>query len=232
MAGSVQQRLHDLSYRLAKGACVLCDRPSGRRLDLCRGCEADLPWLSPLDACQLCGEPDASLGLCHACRQKPPPNDGFAAAFRYDFPVDVMVQQFKTGNLPFGRVLAELLAARAPLASDGLVPVPLSPERRRERGFNQAEAIAAVLAHRQRLPMMDLALAASRSEQKALSASQRQRNIRGVFSLAPGAALEGLALTLVDDVYTTGATTRELARVLKREGAASVQILTVARTML
>ena len=225
------ERLHDLSYRLAHGSCVLCARASGRQLDLCAGCEADLPWVRPQDPdCQLCGEPDSPLGLCHQCRQKPPPNDGFAAAFRYDFPIDVMVQRFKTGHMPFGRVLAELLAARAPVETDGLVPVPLSPARQRQRGFNQAAMIAAVLAHRQSLPLLDIARAASRSEQKALTASQRRRNIKGVFSLDAGARLHGQRLTIVDDVYTTGATTCELARLLKRAGAEAVHILTLART--
>ena len=228
---ALAQQFHDLSFRLAEGSCVLCDRRSGRPLDLCPGCEADLPRISPDDpACQLCGEPDAPLGVCHQCRQRPPPNDGFAAGFHYHFPIDIMVQRFKTGHMPFGRVLAELLAARAPIATDGLVPVPLSRERRRERGFNQARLIAAVLAHRQSLPLMDLAKAASRSEQKALTASQRRRNIRGVFTLVPNAALKGKSLTIVDDVYTTGATTQELARTLKRAGAATIQVLTLART--
>ncbi|MGI9322693.1 MAG: double zinc ribbon domain-containing protein [Pseudomonadales bacterium] len=225
------QSLHSLSFLPNPGTCVLCDTSSGRQLDLCPGCEADLPWVLASDApCRYCGEPDTTTGICHQCQIHRPANDGFATAFRYEFPIDIMVQGFKTGQLAFGRVLAQLLASRTALQATSLVPVPLARKRKRQRGFNQAQVIASVLAQHHSVPLLDIVSAAPTSEQKALSAKQRQRNVKGAFSITDAMPLNGRHLTVIDDVYTTGATTRELALTLKRQGAAAVNILTLART--
>ncbi|MEQ1859089.1 MAG: ComF family protein [Chthoniobacteraceae bacterium] len=115
-------------------------------------------------------------------------------------------------------------------AIDALVPVPLHPARKREREFNQAEAIATLLARRAGVPMRD-ALQRTRytTTQTRLDRHERMENLRGAFRVRHAAAVQNRHLILVDDVFTTGSTVEECARVLREAGAASVRAITVAR---
>ena len=110
-----------------------------------------------------------------------------------------------------------------------VVPVPLHPSRRRERGFNQAADLAGHLG----LPLVT-ALRRIRftSTQTGLPAAQRHRNVRDAFALTrAGHTLAGATLVLVDDVSTTGATLEACARVLKQAGVVEVRALTAARVV-
>jgi len=112
-----------------------------------------------------------------------------------------------------------------------VVPVPLSREQRRRRGFNQSERLAVELARRLALPVCTLMLQRVRDTrpQVRLSASERARNVRGAFQAAGRDQVADQVVLLVDDVLTTGATLNECARVLKRAGAADVYGITMAR---
>ena len=110
-------------------------------------------------------------------------------------------------------------------AADGVVPVPLHPRRRRERGFNQAELLARELG---RPVLQVLARTRETGTQASLPEAQRHRNVRDAFART-GADIRGLSLVLVDDVATTGATLEACARVLMAAGAREVAALTVAR---
>jgi competence protein ComFC len=113
---------------------------------------------------------------------------------------------------------------------DFFVPVPLHPTRKRERGFNQAEAIGTVLASRAGKPMVN-ALRRTRytTTQTRLDRAERMENLRGAFVVRKPDAVRGRNIILVDDVFTTGSTIEECARVLREADAASVRALTVAR---
>jgi len=108
---------------------------------------------------------------------------------------------------------------------DSVVPVPLHPWRRMQRGFNQARDLARHLDR----PVVDaLWRARSTASQMALPADARRTNIRGAFICSPFARVEDRILVLVDDVRTTGATLDECAKVLLTAGAREVRALTVA----
>lgn len=115
-------------------------------------------------------------------------------------------------------------------AFDAFVPVPLHPARRREREFNQAEVIARLLSRRTGVPMRD-AIQRTRftTTQTRLDRHERMENLRGAFRVRHPAVVQDRHLILVDDVFTTGSTVEECARVLREAGAASVRALTVAR---
>ena len=123
------------------------------------------------------------------------------------------------------------LATRAPSERpDRIVALPLASARQRERGFNQAQEIAARVSRQLRLPIARaLTRIAGGPPQAALSWSERAANVRGAF--AARADVHGARIALVDDVMTTGATLAEAARTLARAGAARVECWVVARTL-
>jgi ComF family protein len=129
-------------------------------------------------------------------------------------------------------VLLALPAVRDVLARGAvLVPVPLHPRRRRERGFNQAELLAREVGRRARLPVAPSALVRRKDTvaQAGLSAAARRRNVRGAFAVRRRAAVAGKVVVLVDDVLTTGATASACASLLRDAGASEVRLLAVAR---
>lgn len=153
--------------------------------------------------------------------------------YEYGFPIDRLVQRFKfSADLAVGRWLASSLAQRVESASRPalVIPMPLSRERLRARGFNQAGEIARVVAVRNGLPLAVDVLERTREApaQSGLSRRARRANLRGAFRCR--ARLDEQDVVLVDDVVTTGATAHEAARVLKRSGAARVRIWAIART--
>jgi ComF family protein len=138
---------------------------------------------------------------------------------------------------PLGALLAERGAAlagltgEAPTLVDAVVPVPLHPGRLAERGFNQAELLAAPCARAWGRPLVTGALVRTRPTrpQTELDAVERGTNVAGAFAVRRPAAVAGQRVVLVDDVLTTGATARAAARALRDGGAAAVGVLVLAR---
>lgn len=140
---------------------------------------------------------------------------------------------YKYGRvLPAANWFARRLVPLVPQpAADLLVPVPLSRERRRERGFNQSELMARRLARLAGLRCYPAALIRRREtwSQAGLSREERERNVRGAFHVPDPHRINGRRILLLDDVLTTGATVAACAAALKKAGAATVSVITVAR---
>jgi len=185
----------------------------------------------------------AECGLC--LRDKP----AFDRARSFGFYTGklrqaVLLMKYAGGER-LGVRLGELLASpwdSLPLVSELdsplIIPVPLYPSRRRERGFNQADLLAAGLVralgrhNRGKAPRVAKAcLRRKRATppQTGLRVSARRENLRGAFEVLKPQVVRGRAIVLVDDVMTTGATLSACARALKRAGAAQVMGLTLAR---
>ena len=228
-AGFLNQCLKFARFLLPQ-ACQLCgaDDAGG---PLCAPCAADLPWLPPA-RCAVCAVPLASGEICGACLDRPPRFDRVEAVFGYRFPVDALVHAYKYGGrLALARSLGEALAQQVARDVDVIVPMPLACGRLAERGFNQALEIARIVAAETGIEILPGACrkVADTPPQAALPWKDRVKNVRRVFVC--DADLEGKRVAVVDDVLTTGATLNELARVLRKAGAASVRGWIVARTL-
>ncbi len=180
-----------------------------------------------------CAAPLEQAGVCGECLRGAPAFDEAAAAFVYRFPVDRLVQRFKAGgDLAVGGWLALQLLERVRPADrpDRIVAPPLSREKLRRRGFNQALEIAKHVGRGLRVPVELAALEKLRDTpaQQGLTRRERRANLRGAFRSTR--RFDGKHVAIVDDVVTTGATANALARMLKRAGAARVSVWAVART--
>jgi ComF family protein len=144
------------------------------------------------------------------------------AAFKYE------------GAQRLGPRLAAALHARVPHPGiDLLVPVPLHPRRLRRRGYNQSAVLARHLARLLDRPLAATAVARVRDtpSQTALDLDARTRNLVDAFAVRRPADVRGRSILVVDDVWTSGATARTLAAVLRAAGVASVDVVTVARVL-
>jgi ComF family protein len=214
-----------LTGMLFGGACFVC-RGAARGL-LCSECDADLPRLAgPL--CPRCALESPGGLLCGRCLRQPPAYDSTVAALGYAFPADVLVQALKfRGELAVAPLLAACFGERIGKA-DCMIPVPLSRERLKARGFNQSAEIARHIATGARLELALCERTRDSPPQMELPHDARQKNVRGAFRCTGNVI--GASVALVDDVMTTGATLDELARTLKQAGALSVTNWVVART--
>ena len=200
---------------LVPPACFACGSHAGSGRPLCSGCRAGLHWLGP--------EPVDLHGL------------SVWAPVAYEAAARSLVRALKFGGASaLAGPMASAIAANAPPSpwvAGVLVPVPLSPSRRRQRGFNQAQALAQALGARTGLPVADcLRRRERRGSQVGRGRFARLEELRGAVGLRPRHAAPQVAV-LVDDVVTTGATLAECARALRAGGCERVHAVAYARTL-
>ena len=218
--------------------CVFCgegaagDSPA----PVCPACEAKIERLKgPL--CPCCGRllSGGAAHLCGPCQTEPPPFSRVRAAVLYDEvgPPGQAIKGFKYSRrqdmLPVMHYwLRSPLCLELVRDADLVAPIPLHPSRLRQRGFNQALLLARAfpevplereLLHRQR----------PTHPQAGLNPEERRNNVQGAFAVHRAGLVRGKRILLIDDVFTTGATVRECARVLRQAGAREIDVIAVAR---
>ncbi len=216
----------------AQSFCQTCVARFARPVPRCERCA--LPLFASVSAPE--GQAVAQ-SVCGECLRLPPPLSVCLAAVSYGWPWASCVMQFKFGGQPaLAAALATLLRS-APWVEkqldlhDVVVPVPLSDQRLRWRGFNQAQLLAQALApHKTRSDL--LLRIRDTATQSNLPRAERLRNMAGAFALEPlrAPAVHGQRVLLVDDVMTSGASLHAAAQALLQAGAARVGALVVART--
>ncbi len=218
--------------------CLFCGTAVGEEAAaaVCPECEAQIDWVeSPL--CTCCGRMfdsrDGADRLCGDCQADPPPFARARTAALYDGPVAQAIKRFKFNRqiafLPIMQLwLQRPFCRELAAAADLLVPVPLHKRRLKSRGFNQALLLTQAFPD---LPWSWEVVVRTRHTvpQMELKPRERQANVKGAFAVSDPARVKGKQVLLVDDLYTTGATVKECARVLRRAGARRVEVLTVAR---
>ena len=195
-------------------------------------------------------EADRAETRCLLCQRKDPPFERAVAYGSYDGGLRDLIhllkfQQVRPAAAVLGRMLAETIANLELAMPVGtifcrtiaVVPVPLHTRKQAQRGFNQAEMIARgaleELSRQKRFDLCTGVLLRRREtgSQIGLTRHQRRENMRGAFAVSDPTRILNRDILLVDDVYTTGTTASECARVLRRAGAARVWVATVARTL-
>ncbi|MBC7944888.1 MAG: ComF family protein [Burkholderiales bacterium] len=215
---------------LVPQSCVLCSGGSSETA-LCAPCLAALPRLAR-ERCPVCTLPTLSGEVCGACLRHRPKFDRVDCALVYAFPADTLIQALKyDGNLAVAKVLGAVLKASVADRPDLILAMPLSKQRLRERGFNQALEIAKFVARELDIPIAIDSCRKTRDTppQTALPWKERAKNVRGAFVCDMN--LAGKKVAVVDDVMTTGATLNEFAATLRKSGASEVSGWIAARTL-
>lgn len=212
--------------------CLFCCQKSGRDFALCIACEQNLPWLPTV--CFRCALTlgDAANGCL--CAIKPPPYEALHALFDYAWPINSVIAKWKYGGqLYFAKMLANFMVERLTLLykPDCIIPVPLHPQRLRERGFNQSIELAIEIAKRKKIPLdrRSCTRAINTSTQSQLSKKGREKNIRP-HTFAIDSAFKAKHVLMIEDIVTTGATVKALSARLKRQGVQTVEIWCCCRT--
>ena len=223
-------------------SCIACQAATGEAQALCPACWGAIGFIER-PYCERLGTPfsvDLGDGLISPAAMADPPVFARARAVcRFDSTARELVHRLKYGDrtdlaLTMGRMMAQ--AGRELLPDAGLiVPVPLHRTRLWTRRFNQAAALAQVVARQSGVALAPLALARVKRtrQQVGLTRAQRADNLQGAFKVPPSARpqIEGRRILLVDDVLTTGSTANAAARALLRAGATAVDVLTFARVV-
>ena len=210
-------------------ACVSCGEPGKL---LCDDCFSKLP---PVGAhyCSKCGKPLKEGRLCRLCNASDFSFECSRAPYLYDGPAAAMIKKLKyNGCLSLVPILSDLLKEYwdgLDWKIDLVIPVPLSEQRRAQRGFNQSELIGKAFSAKAGLTCLPRALMKCRhtSTQVGLNREERRENLKGAFA-AEDILVRGKRVLLLDDVMTTGSTFAECSAVLLNAGARSVNCLSVA----
>ena len=206
-----------------ENACHFCERFLEDRGVLCAACQSAL-------ASEALAQPLSAHSFAHLFAS--------LSAFRYQGMARQLIHRFKysaDGALaqPLGEAMLRVLAANPALYRriDLAIPVPLHPDRLRQRGYNQAELLSRAVARPARLAVAANGLQRIHptDTQVGRSRAQRMQAMRGAFAVPEASAIRDKCILLVDDVITTGATASACASALRQAGAAEIILLTACR---
>ena len=223
--------------------CPCCEKflEEGQQ-GFCSNCLSEIRWIEP-PFCSICGIPFISKEIenhpCGACTTHRKYFTMARALGAYEGSLQEAIHRWKyegkTHLTPFfvEWMVEGLKDYWGQDSLDLLIPVPLHPQRLRERGFNQALLLVKELSRRTRIPYRKTILQKKKVTlpQVHLTGAEREKGLKGAFQVIGKKELEGKSVLLIDDVYTTGATVNECSKVLRRGGAKRVDVLTLAHAI-
>lgn len=230
----VLRQLFQVFSRRLPSRCAVCH--AWPTQPVCPACVT--AFAQPLPRCRTCAIPvSAEVPQCGACMLAPPPLDACLAALPYVYPWADLIARFKFRQDPGWAASFALLLRATPWvepaleSADWLLPMPLSTQRLRQRGYNQAHELACALDAAKVDPGLLLRIRDT-PPQRSLSRSERVRSVQHAYAVDPlrVAELRGKRVVLLDDVMTTGASLFAAARTLREAGVAHTTGLVLART--
>jgi competence protein ComFC len=240
MAHPIRSVCNTLIELLYPSNCVECGHAQSPGVLLCEQCKKGVYRITE-PYCNVCSRPFegriSGIFACPNCEDRPPAFDCVVSKYHAKGVLRELIHRFKYGRQFYLRgVLAEYLVESMQDArilsqpADCIVPVPLHPTRLRERGFNQAEALAEAAFKRGGIPILRCIQRKRYTQtQTRFDRSERMLNLRNSFAMRKNSDVRGKHLVLLDDILTTGSTLHECALVLREAGAESVRAITVAR---
>lgn len=229
----MRAKLHSIaqSIRLPK-ICILCHQFHRDNTAVCQFCIALLPHFT--QSCTHCACPlfDPHYSLCGRCIKKKPAIDKTLIQYHFEEPLRSLIHQFKYHQqIHLASFLADLIVhawQKEKTRPQCLIPVPLHPQKTRQRGFNQSLLLTKHVAKKTQVPY-DLTVCKKIKNtvaQASLNSQERTKNLKGAFQINAN-TYEHVAL--IDDLLTTGSTANELATLLKRAGVKTVELWCCAR---
>ena len=211
--------------------CAGCGEPGYR---LCVKCQESVQYISG-KVCTICGIPfHGKDNICPDCKNNTPPYDALRSLTQYGGVIRECIHDLKYRNNQslgefFSSRMVDLIRGEG-WEADLVVPVPLSPDRQTERGYNQSALLARPIALKLGWRYQPVCLTRNRNtkSQVSLSIEERKHNVADAFTAVPE-MVAGKKVLLIDDVTTTGSTLIECVRALKRDGAKTVYCLTLSR---
>ena len=224
-----------LDLFLPKGVkCIFCDMET-KDYGICEECYNKLPFIEG-NTCHKCGAKMLGDGyVCVECKNKKTFVDRNYAVLNYNDMIKPKVISFKQGGLKYiGDAFANLIREKYNNISENIdiiIPVPISKNRLKSRGFNQTEILCNELQELNKIRTDVLYRPEDTPHQTGLDRKNRLANLKGAFKVKDKKLVEGKSILLIDDIYTTGTTLNECAGVLKSAGATKVYGLVLARAM-
>ena len=212
--------------------CVVCDAelPKKTRYNVCDKCQLSYN----VKFCQRCGRPIANMAeYCDYCKENKFSFEKARSAFVYEDEVRRLVHKLKYGNAKYlGGTMAQFMADvyyESDFGVDVITYVPMHPKAEKERGYNQAKVLADELSKILAIPVETLLFRQKYTPHLAkMSKEERALAITDAYAVMPVESIKNKKILLVDDVFTTGATTNECAKVLKKAKADEIFVLTFA----
>ena len=229
-----------LDALLPQSKCCICRKPGryNSKSPWCSECDNAMADLRQGEVCDKCGKylDEEEATLCLDCQKNPPEFHISRAVGPYDKPYRkaIKILKFLCNKIvanQMGNMMAAVVANEPRFwPIDLIVPVPSSPSRLKQRGFNQTNLLASIISKRIKVKMNPDVLIRIKEtpSQRELTRQERESNLRRAFAVQNSAVIQNQNLLLVDDVYTTGSTSRECTRTLLEAGASRVSIITWA----
>lgn len=230
--------LQKLWHWIFPWTCIICEKISDAKQDLCQDCKKSLPWIK--QTCwQCCSElyETFTTKFCGKCLQGNPAFFRTISLFNYDQPISSWITNLKFNRkLIYANLLGELLIEKLQISYQDdswpelIIPIPLHSLRLQERGFNQALEIAKPIAKYFQIPIDKNSCYRTRATpaQSSLPGKDRLQNVKKAFAIK--ASIKANHIVIVDDVMTTGSTVNEFAHCLKKSGIERVDIWCCAKT--
>ena len=218
--------------------CIFCGDELSETTEACtcEKCLTNLPFIDN-EICKFCGVHVKNLvSICDVCYEQMPTFKLARAPFEYTGNIKFIINRFKYNNekylaKPLSYFMAETYLQND-FACDFIISVPLTKEKFKKRGYNQAELLANELSKRINLDVKkDIILKVKNTlTQTKLTRFERKINMENAFKISNKHALKKKSILIVDDVFTTGTTTEHISELLMKAGAKSVKVLTLAHT--